>query len=125
MITITEKTVGIWMIPLDKSHDWMMALEEKDDHYDCIGRIRFYNPESTNPFDEKDKKKWFRYKIKTDTREDAITICRERMAKLEALSGNKADEVIEDTPEKLTEVIMGRQWAHSKASQTERENQIN
>lgn len=59
MITIHEKTVGIWFIGISDKQDWLAGLTEvePDSKYLLQYRFRYHNDDKI--FDSKDKKNWY------------------------------------------------------------------
>lgn len=62
MITFDEKIVGVWFLSTAVDQDWMAAITEIElgKVYELNYRFRYYHPESQNPWDEMDRKSWYK-----------------------------------------------------------------
>ncbi len=112
MIVISDKTVALWSIAIDDTHDFMGALtEERPDFFKYTCRIRTKKSEAV--WDLIDEKQWFEYEL-TGGRDIALAYCRLRMEVLEALSGNKGDEILYHNNKQFFEELATKPWAHVK-----------
>lgn len=72
MIKFDEKIVGVWFLSTTAEQDWMAALSEvAPGKYELNYRFRYYDPESKDPWDGKDRKNWYKGTIES-SREEAI-----------------------------------------------------
>ena len=63
MITIDEKTVGIWNLQTTESQDWLCSIRElvADEKYELMYRFRYGKDDKI--FDSEDKKNWYRGEV--------------------------------------------------------------
>lgn len=108
--------LGVWFIAWETC-DWVASIQKKDDgDYQLRYRFRYYNEESTSPFDGKDRKSI--YSGTTPFRDEE---------KIIAEIDNVQNRMIEDRPallrdriivrgnaEKLIDALKGKEWAHIK-----------
>lgn len=112
MIVISDKTVGLWSIPIDANNDFMGALtEERPNFFKYTCRIR--TKVSNDPWDLNDKKEWFEYEM-TGARDLALGYCRLRMEVMEELTGNKGDEILYHNNKQFFDELATKPWAHVK-----------
>jgi hypothetical protein len=60
-INFDESIRGIYYASLDEKTDWMLGINETDEHWVVQYRFRYYH--SDNPWDAEDKKNWYSMKI--------------------------------------------------------------
>ena len=127
-ITLDEKIVAIWYVMLGDGLDVMIALSRCDDGYMVEGRTRQYLGDPDDPWEEKDRKRWFTGGIKATADPEAIIEAREKM--VEMAGGFVATFKPDDPPvihellrgqssvEKFAEMLQAMPWAHSKVART-------
>ncbi len=72
MITLTERTLGIWFVTIGEEADWLGSVWKTDEGYEIAYRFRFYVDDKT--FDSEDKKNWYKSEISKDSADDAKMI---------------------------------------------------
>jgi len=72
MITLDETIRGIWYCPLiPDEQDFLLSLTSSSEgQYQITYRFRYYN--SSDPFDEKDKKNWYTSTITSKNEAEVI-----------------------------------------------------
>lgn len=72
-VAINEKTVGIWIAPLEEGNITLHLGYIEGDNYEIIFRIRWYaEKQSLDPFDGSDKKSAWLISTNDKSREQAI-----------------------------------------------------
>lgn len=71
-IVLDESVRGLWYcLTIPDEQDFLLALKRiAEKHYEITYRFRYYN--SSDPFDEEDKKSWYQGEIKGISEEDVI-----------------------------------------------------
>jgi hypothetical protein len=84
MLTLDEKTVGLWFIELDDSSDFMamLACTDNDHAWEFVYRFRYYLDDKA--FDSADKKSWYRATIEAP---DEKTVILRTRAAITAVAG--------------------------------------
>jgi hypothetical protein len=127
-ICIDEKILGIWYVKLGDDLDVMIALMRADAGYEVRGRTRQYLGDPEDPWDEKDRKRWFGGGVIATTDAEAVKKAREHMVTMAtgfAVTFTPAEppqlfELVrgEATLEKFAEVLKSMPWAHSMEATT-------
>jgi hypothetical protein len=126
-IVFDESIMGIWYIQLAESFDMMCALARVEGGgYKVNGRTRVY--ESEDPWDERDRKRWFSGPVEADSDEAAILKARQHVKDITAdfLSHFPPDfipqlfELIRGkrSVEEFANVLRSMPWAHSMEATT-------
>lgn len=121
---ITNDTVGMWYLPLNKESDWSGVLQKKG-HSEChlVCRFRYYSADSSSPFDGKDRKSWYTMVIKQSPAESiaAVRFFVDFLRKQYGLS-TPYDEVLNaGNLEDFMQQITSRPWAHSSTEPVNQE----
>ena len=123
-ITLDEKIVAIWYVKLGDDLDVMIALSRCEAGFKVEGRTRLYLGDPEDPWDDKDRKRWFEGGVKATADTEAIIEAREKM--VEMAGGFVATFRPDDPPvihellrgkatvEKFAEMLQAMPWAHSK-----------
>ena len=116
MITLDENTIALWMIPVPPDRDFLFALMRNGAAFEVVGRLRIYNPASTDPFDSKDQKHWMKKEIAEDTVEAALKNVRTLARNLEAVFQSKAEEVRAESSEGWIRALQAKKWIHMQSA---------
>ena len=98
MITIDEKTLGLWNVKLTDKSDWLAAVRElvPDEKYQLDYRFRYYVDDGIFE-NSKDRKSWYKGEL-SGTRHyvlESIRAVARRMASM-AGSGSEVHEFLND-----------------------------
>jgi hypothetical protein len=131
MITITEKTIGIWFLQCTKTQDWNAALEWDSEEamkaevgdMKFTYRFRYYAPidrhsdDPNNVFSGKDKKNWYSGVFTGKSKEAVIIQIREManqlITKLHAV-GELYEILNEGDVDNFMKKFMQQPWAHGR-----------
>lgn len=123
-IKIDENIVAIWYCDLGPEEDYLMAASRHEGGIRFVYRVRHYNPESEDPFDEKDEKVWNAFETRDPDEEKAIHAAREMVKGLVGLAvglgkvklPHKMYELVRgpETFEEFADKLMKAPWAHSQ-----------
>lgn len=114
----------IWLAYGEQEKDFMACTFQKEDGlWHASYRFRYYNPESENPFDGKDRKSTWSIKATTDR----AKLDRAMMLMVQAMvrTGHfdKYHELhINGDAEKALDVLLAQPWCHSKWVPAPRKN---
>ena len=117
-LEVTDDTIGIWFATFH-GRDLMVNLSHQPDGAILlVYRFRHYaEPDSGDPFDDRDRKSWYRNKLRL-TRDEAIEKVRSWLVVSAAsLGGDHIFELIKEpdqSPEDFSELLLSMPWAHSK-----------
>jgi hypothetical protein len=122
LIEINDQLLGIWFMPLSATSNWMAGMSRTDDgHIKLAWRMRYYNPESVDPHDGKDRRS--RYTSITNDPEDVAIEKLRTIARVltehakgplyEILRGNR-------TTQEMFAELQRQPWAHAKVERVER-----
>lgn len=113
---INEQLLAIWFMPVTTTSDWLAALARTDDgRLRFTSRMRYYNPESTDPHDGKDKKS--EYSGVIDGPEDVVL---EQVRTAARVLTEHADGPLHElirgsrSPEQFLDELLRQPWAHAK-----------
>jgi hypothetical protein len=123
-IVLDENIVGIWYALTGEKDDFMLAISKCAEGLELVYRHRYYA--SDDPWDERDKKSWYRMVTKKNDVQHAIETAREmvqgvamiavKMGRLmppaQVFELVRGDKSVED----FAEVLMSMPWAHSMAA---------
>lgn len=120
LITVDDNIVAMWFLVVDAGIDWMGGLSRMPDgSMRFANRLRYYNPESRDPHDGKDRKKEQILLLRPEgqgTEADLIEQVRRVVGELtqhaigplyELLRGNRSVEEFMDE-------LKRQPWAHTK-----------
>lgn len=123
MITITDKTVGLWYLDTNPGkQDWLATLVEvePESKYEIVYRFRYY--EDGRVFDSKDKKSWYKAEA-IGTKAYCTAAVRSIAQKLSdsANSGGKLIELLNDTgnTEDLCRRVLNQPFAYARMASEE------
>jgi hypothetical protein len=115
MITITDKTIGLWYLDtIPGKQDWLAAITEivPDSQYELVYRFRYYKDDKA--FDSEDIKNWFRVAI-TGTKAYTIASMREVAKTMLSKSTGKLSEILnEGDTDKFMQKLMDSDFAYAK-----------
>ena len=115
---LDENTRGIWYCQtIPSEQDFLMTLNRlKEGHYELIYRFRYYN--SDDPFDEKDRKSWYRAEVAAKCEEEIISGIETLLESLAAVADNETGytELLRgDRPfEDFMEEFMQQDFVHAR-----------
>lgn len=120
-IVIDENIVGIWYAMTGDDNDFMLAVCRREDGLEIVYRHRYYH--SDDPWDEKDRKSWYRMVTAQKDEAKAVETAREMLQgvvaiamKMKRLKGNGlVFELLrgEASVEEFGERLRSMPWAHS------------
>lgn len=124
-VVIDETIVAIWFFDLGPTEDYIMALNRTaTGGIRFVYRVRHHNPDSKDPFDDKDQKSWSAFETSNPDEEKAISAAREMAKGLVGVGvavgtvklPHKIYELIrgEATVEQFAEQLMKHPWAHTQ-----------
>lgn len=122
-IVIDENIVGIWYAVTGEMDDFMLAISKSPEGIELVYRHRYYASKE-DPWDENDKKSWYRMVTPKKDEQKAIETAREMLSgvvgiamKMKRLPGNgviyellRGDSTVEEFGERLRAMP----WAHSQ-----------
>jgi hypothetical protein len=121
---ITDKLVGIWFAELDNDSDFLMQVNEEEDHYHLEYRFRYYH--SDDPFDPKDVKNWYAGKVEkahVKGLKEVITKVRGATEMLVGMAGEsaKVHEMLkgDKTTDEFVEEFMAQPFTHQREATEE------
>ena len=93
-IDLTDRTIGLWFVQLNKESDWLGSIWATDEGYGLTYRFRYYVDDKT--FDSKDTKNWYSAEISKDhtTEDEIVSHMREVVKLLWVSSGGKRYEIM-------------------------------
>jgi len=122
-IVIDEKILGIWYVCFDDDMDVMLALGRTETGYEVNGRTRLYLGDPDDPWDEKDRKRWFGGGVEATTDAEAVSKTRANMIVMstdfaKTFKPKTAPAIFElvrgeTTVEEFAQVLRSMPWAHS------------
>ena len=122
-VVIDESIVGIWYAMTSEDEDFMLAVSRREDGLEMVYRHRYYNSPD-DPWDEKDRKSWYRMVSKQKDEAKAIETAREMVSGVIAIAMRmkriKGDGVMfellrgESSVEEFGERLRAMPWAHSQ-----------
>lgn len=122
-IVIDENIVGIWYAMTGDMEDFMLAISRCPDGLELVYRHRYYASKE-DPWDDKDRKSWYRMVTSQPDEQKAIETAREMLVgvvfiakKMGRVTGNP--EIFElvrgdATVEQFGERLRSMPWAHSQ-----------
>ena len=117
MIKFDETCVGVWFVQTTETQDWMAGITEiePDKKYEINYRFRYYNPESEDPWDGKDKKNWYKGTASC-TREYAIQSMRVMVQGMKMMGaiGEPGEVVNNGDYNDFMERFVAQPWVHAK-----------
>jgi len=95
MITIDEKTLGLWNVPLPDRSDWLAAVRElvPDEKYQLDYRFRYYADDKV--FESEDRKSWYRGEL-SGTRHYVLESIRAVARRMASVAGSEVSEFLND-----------------------------
>ena len=117
-MTLDENTRGIWYCQtIPEEQDFLMTLNRLEEgHYEITYRFRYYN--SDDPFDEKDRKSWYRAEARTKNEEEIISGIETLLESLAAATDNEngfTELLRGDRPfDDFMEEFMKQDFVHAK-----------
>jgi hypothetical protein len=126
-IVIDENIVGIWYAMTGEMEDFMLAISKCPDGLEMVYRHRYYASKE-DPWDENDKKSWYRMVAGQQDEQKAIDTARDMLAgvvaiamKMKRIQGNgviyellRGDATVEEFGERLRSMP----WAHTQEART-------
>lgn len=113
MIKFDENTIAVWMIPMPPDKDYFCALMWTGNQFEAVGRLRIYNPESTDPFDGKDIKRWVRKQLgPLVTQSEALENVRNIIRQIAGLGGFQVEEVMAGSADDWFKILTAKNWIH-------------
>ena len=126
-IVIDENIIGIWYALTGEADDFMLAISKCPEGLEMVYRIRYYaSPD--DPWDENDRKSWYRMVTPQKDEEKAVEVAREMVAgviaiamKMKKIPGDglmyellRGDASVEEFANRLQSMP----WAHAKEVRT-------
>jgi hypothetical protein len=108
---------GIWFVGGAES-DWLAGIGKIGNKWVLKYRFRYYNKDSTNPFDKKDEKSWYGFETPDDSEESLkkLVATTDTVAQLNEMKfGAKVDFVLfqcDPSDPKLFFELGSRSWSH-------------
>jgi hypothetical protein len=112
-IEITESTIGVWFLTLDRKTDFLAALETVPEGFKLSYRFRYYGA-IEDPWLGNDKKNWYSGIFK-GTKEAALNTMRAVVEGLEERSGRTCTELLMTNGlDAFMKEFAAQPWAHFK-----------
>lgn len=116
MIIVDENLIGLWFLPLDKTTDYLCALQRLEDgRFEINYRVRCYDPvdPGNDAHSGRDRKKWWRARG-TGTAAEFLAKVRRIVKTLAYYCGEEASEILMGAggPEEFCATLARQPWAH-------------